>query len=158
MKKKYRVILSLIITVSIFIIGYIVFNNKYEQSNIKNPNTINLSEVNATKMFQQMYGMPNLQNQNVYILDNTLYVDFYFSKEATDSEIDSARSFALMTFVLEKSSPWGEIPYMSLVDKGQKEVYWEQTVCDIYKKNKKIWYEKYKGMELETSEQYFRSE
>lgn len=144
--------LWMFVAISVFLIGC----DKQDKSLIDNPNAVNLTEEKATEMLQKMYGMTNLKRQRVILLDNTLYVDFFFNKVASESEIDSARSFALTTFALEKSSPYGGIPYMSLVDKAQKKLYWENTVCRIYKNNKKVFYEKYKGMELEVSEKYLK--
>ncbi len=121
---------------------------------IENGDTQDLTETEATEMFKEMYGMDNLESQKVYFLEDTLYIDFYFTKEATNSETDSARSYALNTFVLEKSSPYGEIAYMSLVDPRHKDLEWNNTVCNVYKNNKQIWEEKYKGMKLENYKKF----
>jgi hypothetical protein len=142
--------LWMFLAISIFLMGC----DKQDKSIMENPNAVNLTEEKATEMLKKMYGMPNLKEQRVILLDNTIYAEFFFDKSASESEVDSARSFALMSFVLEKSSPYGGIPYMSLVDKAQKKISWENTVCYIYKNHKKIFYEKYKGMKLEASEKY----
>jgi hypothetical protein len=144
--------LLIFVVISIFLMGC----DKQNKSIMENPDAVNLTEEKATEMLQKMYGMPNLKEQRVILLDNTIYAEFFFDKSAGESELDSARSFALMSFVLEKSSPYGGIPYMSLVDKAQKKLYWENTVWCIYKNNKKVFYEKYKGMELEVSDKYLK--
>ncbi len=150
MKKLSKVILCLFVFLSFFLVACSNKNNNI----LDNPDAINLSEEDATEMFQTMYGMTNLTNQRVILLDNTIYIEFFFSKNATDSEIDSARSFALTTFVLQKISPYGEIPYMSLVDQSSKKINWVNTICNIYKSSELIYYEKYNGMKLEVSEEY----
>jgi len=128
--------------------------DKQEKNTLDNSKTVNLSEEKATEMFQRMYGMLNLKEQKVTLSDNTLNIEFFFDKNVTESEIDCARSFTLLTFVLQKSSPYGAIPYMSLVDPAQKKLTWESTECNIYKNEKKVYHEKYKGMKLEISKKY----
>jgi len=149
-EKILGVISILLIIIVLVVLGIIKQSNTVS----KNPNTIDLTEEQSTEMFKYMYGMSNLNHQNIYLLRNELYIEFYFDKTATESEIDSARSFALVTFALGKSSPYGEFPYMSLVDKAHKQISWDKTICTIYKNNKKIWYEKYNGVKLECSEKF----
>lgn len=150
MKKIYKVILWIFIAISILLMAC----DKQEKNAFDNSKAVNLSEEKATEMFQRMYGMPNLKEQRVTLSDNTLNIEFFFDKNSTESEIDSARSFTLMTFVLEKSSPYSSLPYMSLVDPALKKLSWENTICNIYKNDKKIYHEKYKGMKLEASKKY----
>lgn len=150
MKKLSKVILCLFVFLSVFLVACSNQNNNI----LDNPDAINLSEEDATEMFQTMYGMTNLTDQRVILLDNTIYIEFFFSKNARESEIDSARSFALTAFVLQKISPYGEIPYMSLVDQSSKKINWVNTICNVYQRNELIYYEKYNEMKLEVSEKY----
>lgn len=147
-------ILKLTFCIFIFSSLFLVSCNKSKDDIINNPKGVNLTVEEATVMFHTMYGMNNLEDQHVVLLDNTLYIEFYFGSKASESEIDSARSFTLITLVLDKISPYGEIPYMTLVTQGENKYTWENTICNIYKENQLIYYEKYNGMTLEASEKY----
>ncbi len=142
--------LLLFVAISIFLMGC----DKQNKTIMDNPNAINLTEEKATEMFQNMYGMPRLKDQRVILLNDTLYVDFFFDKSAGKSEFESARIFVYTTFIREETENYSEISYISLVDKAEKKLHWKNIVCDIYKNNKKVSYERFEDKQLVASEVY----
>lgn len=147
-------LLVLALMMLIGITGLLGCEEEKKVSFLDDPNTVDYTDEAATEMFQTMYGMSNLKSQNLYILDDTLYIDFYYNKEASDSEIDTGRSFAITNLIATGDSPYGDIPYRNLTDPMVKEIEWKTTICNIYRNDKLMWQEAYEGIKLITSQDY----
>lgn len=96
-------------------------------------NAVYYTDERAQAMFvdERNYSLTNLKGHEVYLIDDTMHIDFYFDKNATFHQIDKARSFAITAFILKQSSFYGESPYMML-NNGENRDKWEKVSCKVY--------------------------
>lgn len=79
------------------------------------------------------WNMTHLVQHELYIKDDTLYMDCLFDKAVDAGEIDRMRSFVITAFVLLHCDALGPTPYSELVmDRNRGELMWESVVCRIY--------------------------
>ncbi len=107
---------------------------------------------------KRQWNMPQLQEHELYLLDERLYVEFLFEKNADEGQIDRARSFSLTTFVLSSIQILGEYPYSELMMNREKKregfVDWQAVTCHIYSGDELIYediYDRVYGMGNGTS-------
>jgi len=106
------------------------YDGKYPK---KIENAVYYTDERAQEMFmdERNYSLTNLKGHEVYLIDNTIHIDFYFDKNATFHQIDKARSFAITTFILKHSMAMGESPYM-VFTVGENRNIWERVSCRVY--------------------------
>jgi len=125
---------------NIFLLLIIVFiiaacSNNDIESNISDKNAIDITSQRAIELFRGEYSMINLDKQEAYILDDTVYVNFYFNKKVEKIEMQNALSCSMNVFVLKSPSILGEYPYGELFTReNHKE--WEKSVIKIYSNSK----------------------
>lgn len=126
------VILVFIILITFFVLkNSELFNDGNNQNEIEN--AIYYTDKRAQELFIEdgNYSFINLKEHEVYKVDDTLHIDFYFDNEVTKNQLDNARLFALSTFVLRYSSPSEESPYM-IFNSADSAVQWVTVTCRIY--------------------------
>lgn len=134
-KKKYIVAAAIIV---VFIAIYLILENNKSYYNGKYPekieNAVYYTDGRAQEMFtdERYYTMVNLKGHELYIHDDTVNIDFYFDKDATDHQIDKARSFAITALVTRHSSAYGESPYGELNSGSKNKLEWKYVTCKIY--------------------------
>lgn len=144
-KKYVLVVVALIVVIVIYLM---LLNNKsyYDGKYPKKiENAVYYTDERAQEMFidERYYSMVNLKGHELYIHEDILNIDFYFDKDVTEHQIDKARSFALTTFILRHSSPYGESPYGELNTSNRNDIKWNYVLCRIYVNDKLKTEEKY---------------
>lgn len=140
MNKKNVVFISMVLICIIILMYVFVVNHKSFYVDIypeKVKYATYFTDERAQKMFidESTYILTNLKGHEVYLVDKTMHIDFYFNKDVTKGQIDKARSFALGTFVLKHSLFLGESPYMILNGKENRDK-WKMVSCRIYVNDK----------------------
>jgi len=139
MSRKNIVIVMGVIFIFVVLSIYLVNHKSYYVD--KYPKTIQdasyFTDARAQEMFTDkgIYNLTSLKGHEVYLIDKTMNIDFYYGKDATSSQIDISRSFALTTFVLKQSLFLGESPYMVLNNMENRDK-WEKVSCKIYVNDK----------------------
>ena len=91
----------------------------------------------------RQWNLPQLLQQEVYLLDQRLYAEFLFAPDTDFSQLDRARSFCLTTFVLGEVQILGEYPYSQLVLDKQRgatgSADWQAFTCRIYSDGKLLY-------------------
>jgi len=125
-----NIFLLLIVAFSI-----VACSNNDIESNISDENAIDITSQRAIELFKGEYSMVNLDKQDAYILDDTVYVNFYFNKKAEKIEMQNALSCSMTVFVLKSPSMLGEYPYGELFTR-ENHREWEKSVIKIYSNDK----------------------
>lgn len=134
---KSKNIIMAIFLVAIIVIVALVFNHyvlsKGNDDVNKIENATYYTDDRAQELFMKSgnYNFENLNSHDLYKIDDTLYIDFYFSKEATKKQLDDARVFALSTFVFKFLPPSEESPYM-IFNTDERPTQWVRVTCRIY--------------------------
>lgn len=97
----------------------------------------------AVELFQDVgqWGMPDLLQQEAYLVGDEMNIDFWFSKSAGDNQIDAARSFAITAFVLRYPNFLGTSPYQDLI--VNEDVTWKTVSCKVYRGRELLYHERY---------------
>jgi len=135
-KRKNIIIGGTVIMLVCLVLYILVVNDKsYYEGKYpeKFENAKYYTDERAQEMFvdERYYSLTNLKGHEVYLIDNTIHIDFYFDKNATIHQIDNARSFAITTFILKHSMAMGESPYMVFTI-GENRNIWEKVSCKVY--------------------------
>jgi len=135
-KRKYIIFGVIVIMFACLALCIILVNDKsYYEGKYpeKIENAVYYTDERAQEMFvdERNYSLTNLKGHEVYLIDNTIHLDFYFDKNATFHQIDKARSFAITAFILKQSSFYGESPYM-ILNNGENRDKWEKVSCRVY--------------------------
>ena len=135
-RKNIIIIIGIVIMLACLAFCILLVNDKsyYEGKYPKKiENAVYYTDERAQEMFvdERNYSLTNLKGHEVYLIDKTIHIDFYFSKNATFHQIDKARSFAITTFILKHSMAMGESPYMVFTI-GENRNIWEKVSCRVY--------------------------
>lgn len=92
---------------------------------------------------ESYYSLKDLTRQEVYIIDEELNADFWFSENAAEHQLDSARSFALTRFALKsgKGAFMGPGPYAEIL--GDKSASWNKVNCRVYVDGELVYHDIY---------------
>jgi len=134
MSKNKKIIISIIIVLLALIL---ILMNQKSYYNGKLPpkveGSVYYTDLRAQELLKSrdFYSLKSLKGHEVYLINETINIDYYFDDEADDHQIDNARSFALVTFALRHTSNYGEFPYGFLL-LGEQSIEWKKTACRIY--------------------------
>jgi len=134
MSKNKKIIIGIII-VLLALILFLMNQKSYYNGKLppKVEGSVYYTDSRAQVLFksEDFYSLKSLKGHEVYLINETINIDFYFDDEADDHQIDNARSFALVTFALRHASNYGESPYGFLL-LGEQSIEWKKTACRIY--------------------------
>ena len=134
MLKNKKIIISIII-VLLALILFLMNQKSYYNGKLppKVEGSVYYTDLRAQELFKSVdfYSLKSLKGHEVYLINKTINIDYYFDDEADDHQIDNARSFALITFALRHTSNYGEFPYGFLL-LGEQSIEWKKTACRIY--------------------------
>jgi hypothetical protein len=101
------------------------------------------NEPTAMELFldEMQWGMPDLLQQELYLAGDEINMDFWFSKSASPSQMDGARSFAITALVLRHAHALGASPYQELVN--DMEITWKTVSCKVYRGRKLLYHDRY---------------
>ena len=91
---------------------------------------------------EMQWNMPDLLQQEVYLVGEEINIDFWFSEAAGEAQMDAARSFAITTFVLRQTHFLGASPYQSLI-LAHEDVTWTTVSCKVYRGSELIYHDRY---------------
>lgn len=134
MKSKIFVFLAFFVLLMVLLSSYLIENYRnysttkepqieYEESVQVEQNVpvtegyIPIIDENAHEILEKEYRITNLTTDNVYIQDNTLYLDFYFSSHVSRSDILAIRSLVLSKYIIEPNII-SDLPYANAFTMG----------------------------------------
>lgn len=103
----------------------------------------------TTRDLMDMYGLEHLQDQKLYWDGTVLQMDFYFSKDVTYSELDSARFLVLKKFVVGSLNMNAMISYerWMITADGIREI--PQVRCRLFADGSLLFQDNYKDRRVE---------
>jgi len=92
----------------------------------------------------RQWNLSQLEQHQVYLLDNCLYVDFLFTDEVDADQLDRARSFVLSSFSVLSYQYLGAYPYRDIIKaREKKELIWEEVRCRIWQEDELLYEDVY---------------
>jgi hypothetical protein len=98
-----------------------------------------LTDQRAVELFMdpRHLNLSQLLEHQLYLVDGGLFAEFLFAEEATEDQLDRARSFCLSAFVLTDSYVLVEQPYLDLLLGQAKRTpgapTWDTVTCRVYR-------------------------
>ena len=99
------------------------------------------TEESAARLFLDEWGLHDLMQHDVYLIDNEMNVDFWFSEAADVYQVDSARNFSIRNFLLRQPYTMGRTPYDRLA--RNLRISWETTSFRIFLGGELIYHDRY---------------
>lgn len=148
MNKKIIICLSAVIIFAAAILAVRVFTNTeahdYRTFVIPQDAVVYTDEESIEMLKSETYySLKDMERQEVYIVGEELNADFWFNENATEHQLDNARSFSLTRFALKSGKgtflgpgPYGEILF-------DKTASWNRVDCRIYVGDKLVYHDAY---------------
>ena len=90
---------------------------------------------------EEAWGMLDLLEHEVYLLDGEININFWFSEAATNVQVDRARSFVIRTFLLRRPFQLGRQPYDRLV--RNMNINWNTLSSKIFLDGELVHHDRY---------------
>lgn len=119
-----------------------------------------LTIADATQSFQELYGLTSLTGQTLFRDQETAQMAFYFEEDAPFYQIDTARSYVIMKFVLGQLNDGSRVEYEHWLAEDGKPKEFPEILCKIYVNDRLLLEDHYENKQVsscyENNQDYFQ--
>jgi len=90
-----------------------------------------ITEEKAKEWFEELYQIVNLDNHEVYIVDDTLFINFWFNNNVKRQEIMRSKDYVMNYLVLKYTGKGAPVPYVGAVIHNYKKLKYTVFIDDV---------------------------
>jgi hypothetical protein len=136
--KKFPFIITIL---CILLVGCTNIQNQHTEIENNDSAKQFYTEEKANEALKDLYGLEHLENHDVYMIEDKIFIDLHFNSNVERKEMNDVRTFIMKIFVIKNTSKYGTpIPYQQLII---NKTTWNSATSKIYVNKVKILEEEY---------------